>query len=179
MSDPTLYDVISSVIQSEGSTYTDDAADRGGPTKYGVTLATLREVRPGATADDVRNLTEEEARTIYIQRFVAEPGFARIYEPLRTLVVDFGVTSGPRRATRALQLAVGAVADGIMGPETHERLAGSNVDTVYASVLRQYFDHFVSVVLNDSDVREFRQAHPNTQLKFLRGWVNRASKFVR
>ena len=33
-------DIIDGIIRREGSTYTNDPADPGGPTKYGITLAT-------------------------------------------------------------------------------------------------------------------------------------------
>lgn len=175
-----MREVIDGVLRREGfGEFTNHPADKGGATKYGVTLATLRSRKPGATIDDVRALTEEEARRIYLEDFVQRPGFDRVEEPLRALLVDFGVTSGPSRAIRALQLAVGSHPDGNMGPNTLDSVRRADQASVYASVLRQYFGHFVNVVLNDPDVIAFRHARPNSQLRFLRGWVNRSCEFVR
>jgi lysozyme family protein len=177
--EPTVWEIIDDVIRREGPNYTNRAADRGGPTKFGITLKTLQSRKPGATADDVRALTEREARQIYIDDYVERPGFNSLPDPLRPLLVDFGVTSGPGRAIRALQIAVGSTADGIMGPDTRQKLATYDSKDVYASVLRQYIGHFVSVVLNDKKILAFRKDHDDTQIENLRGWLNRASEFIR
>lgn len=179
MKEPTVWEIIDDILRREGSAYTNRAADRGGPTKFGITLGTYRRRKPGATADDVAALTEREARQIYIEDYVESPGFGSVPDPLRPLLVDFGVTSGPTRAIKALQLAVGADADGVLGPETRRRMATISINLLYASVLRQYLDHFVSVALNDPAVKAFREANPNTQLANLRGWTNRIAEFIR
>lgn len=171
--------IINSILVREGSAYTDRPSDRGGPTKYGITLKTLRHSRPSATAADVQNLTEHEAREIYEQDYIVIPHFDRLPTVLRPLLVDFGVTSGPGTASRALQTAIGAERDGLIGEDTLALLAKANVDLVYASVLRQYHAHFVSVVLADPHVSAFRVASPDTQLENLRGWLNRAGEFIR
>lgn len=180
MKAPTVDDIINEVLRREGhGAFTNRAADRGGPTRWGVSLKTLQSRKAGATIDDVRALTEDEARRIYLEDYVQRPGFDRLPEPLRSLLVDFGVTSGPARAIKALQLAVGAHPDGVIGFDTRTRLSARDSASVYASVLRQYLGHFVSVALNDDEVEAFRKAHPNTQLENLRGWWNRAAEFIR
>lgn len=179
--------IIDEILQREGSIYTDRPSDRGGPTKFGITLATLRRHQPGATAGDVQNLSEDQARAIYETDYIVEPGFDRIPSPLRELLIDFGVTSGPATAIKALQVAVGAEPDGIIGPKTLALLdayAKAEDDAtshayVYAAVLRAYFSHFVSVALGDQAVFSFRFTHPSTQLENLRGWIARASGFIR
>lgn len=179
MKEPTVWEIIDDILRREGSEFTNRAADRGGPTRWGITLETLQRRKPNATADDVRALSEREARLIYLEDYVERPGFNSLPDPLRPLMVDFGVTSGPRRAVKALQGAVGASMDGILGPETRALVDKFDAKVLYASVLRQYFSHFVSVVLNDNEVDDFIAGHPKTQLRNLRGWVNRANEFIR
>ena len=103
-------DIISGVIQREGSAFTNDPKDSGGPTKYGITQAVLAKSRGRAvTAAEVAALTEAEARAIYRARYVEAPG----YMPVLTLsqavgekLVDAGVNTGPARATTMLQRAL-------------------------------------------------------------------------
>ena len=58
-------DIIAAIIRREGG-FVDHAADRGGPTKYGITLAVLAAWRGKAVyGADVQALTQEEARRIY------------------------------------------------------------------------------------------------------------------
>lgn len=180
MKAPTVGEIIDEILRREGfGTFTNRAADRGGPTKWGITLSTYQRHKPKATIDDLRALGEEEARRIYFDDYVTAPGFNQTPDPLRSLLVDFGVTSGPATAIKALQLAVGAHPDGIIGFDTRTRLSAREPALVYASVLRQYFSHFTSVVLNDDEVEAFKRAHPKSQIHNLRGWINRANEFVR
>lgn len=124
-------EIIDEILRREGSTYSNRRADRGGPTKYGITLATLRRrlwpvsVRSGsdATATDVRRLTESDARAIYRFAYVIRPGFDRLPAPLDDAVIDAGVLSGPTTAGRWLQDACNDLGeklrrDGAVGPLT-------------------------------------------------------------
>ncbi|HAO33203.1 MAG TPA: glycosyl hydrolase 108 family protein [Candidatus Competibacter sp.] len=126
-------DIISEIIEKEGRIYTDHPSDRGGPTKYGITLETLENYRNRpTTAGDVKALAEDEARKIYFERYVSKPGFDQIVpvsEAVAVEVVDSGVMSGPMRSALWLQQALNAlnaqgrlypdlVEDGRAGPAT-------------------------------------------------------------
>jgi lysozyme family protein len=118
-------DIIAGVLAREGG-YSNRAADSGGPTNFGITLAALQNWRGDSalTAHDVRALTRAEAQAIYRQEYIIKPGFDRIPDPhLRAHVVDFGVTSGPATAARMLQRVVGASPDGVLGPQTLAAIA--------------------------------------------------------
>jgi lysozyme family protein len=173
--------ILDEIIRREGSVYTNRASDRGGPTRWGITLTTLREER-GAhmTAVDVAKLTEVEARDIYRRRYIRRPGLDMVTdERLRAFLIDFGVNSGPRRAVIALQNAIGAKPDGVFGAETLKRLEdpGLDIDALYSAVLRTRLKFYVEIVLSDPTVKRFRAAHGNTQLENLRGWMNRLAEF--
>jgi lysozyme family protein len=95
----TVDQIIDEILRREGwPKYTNRASDRGGPTKGGITLATLRAWRaaqPYVSAADVEALTEAEVRTIYRHRYVIEPGYAAIADAaLRGVVVDCAVLYG-------------------------------------------------------------------------------------
>lgn len=108
-------DIITGILQREGAAYTNDLKDSGGPTKYGITLGTLAKYRPrGSTVSDhdVAALTEQEARLIYTQLFVVEPGYSpvlKVSAAIAAELVDTGVNCGPARATMMLQQALNAL----------------------------------------------------------------------
>lgn len=167
----TVDDVLDGVLRREGG-YVHHPQDRGGPTHRGITLQTLREWRyPGvATQEDLRQLTEEEARRIYRRIYVEAPGYAEtIQNPrLLALVVDYAVHSGPGRATKALQRALGVTDDGILGARTAAALARAQDDpAVYRRLLADRLKHLVRLVLDDA-----------TQRPFLDGWINRWVEFA-
>lgn len=130
--------IIDGVLSRESSAYTNDPADRGGPTKYGITQATLARDRGVlVTPEDVQRLTEAEARAIYFRRYVTQPGFgkvAAIDERIGEEVIDAGVLCGQGRAATWLQVALNALnrealdfpdltEDGDIGPATLEALS--------------------------------------------------------
>jgi lysozyme family protein len=117
--------IITGVLEREGGDqFTDRATDNGGPTKYGVTAATLgayRALGRPATRAEVQALTEEEAREIYRKRFIIAPGFVSAnvaFEPLRVQLIDFGVNSGPARAVRWLQRVLQVPVSGVLDGQT-------------------------------------------------------------
>ena len=164
----TVDQVIAEVLRREGG-YVDHLADRGGPTKYGITLYTLADWRGGtATAEDVRGLTEHEARQIYRRLYVERPGFDRIADhDLQALLVDYAVHSGPRRAVQALQRVVGTHPDGVLGPQT---LAG--VDRVGADLVRR-----LVLRIRGEWIAGILQHQPEQRV-FAAGWVRRLMEFV-
>jgi lysozyme family protein len=104
--------IIDEILVKEGSAYTNHPSDRGGPTKYGVTLGALgQHRRRPVTAADVEKLTEAEAREVYYHRYVTEPGFDKLLElntNVAAEVIDAGVLSGPHRSGLWLQMALNA-----------------------------------------------------------------------
>src|SRR5688572_16687537 len=102
-------EIIDGVIAREGDVFTHNPADRGGPTKFGITAKTLgtwRDLGRAATSDEVAGLKRSEAVDIYRHLYVNLPGFTVskfAFEPLRLQVIDDGVLSGTRTAVLTLQ----------------------------------------------------------------------------
>ena len=133
----TVDEVLAEVVRREGG-FVNHPADRGGPTKFGITQVTLGKYRGRlASLEDVRALTREEALAIYRARFVEAPGFDRL-QVLAPLVaaelVDTGVNMGPEVAGTFLQRCLNALnleerlfpdleVDGRCGPVTRTALA--------------------------------------------------------
>ena len=78
MNPGTKKSIIDGIIKRESDKFTDTKGDRGGPTKYGITLKTLQAYRgPSAklNATDVERLSEDEARAIYEKVYITDPHF--------------------------------------------------------------------------------------------------------
>lgn len=161
-------DIISEIIRREGG-YVNHPADKGGPTKYGITQATLSGWRGrAATAAEVEALTEMEARTIYTDLFVVKPRFGEIGDPrIRELVVDCGVNHGPGNAAKMLQRAAGVPDDGAVGPKTLAAVNAADAWALYLRLLAERIRFYGRIIKRDQ-----------TQAVFAEGWLNRAAEFL-
>jgi lysozyme family protein len=125
-------DLLSGVLEREGGWRGQVTRPNGTidpPTNKGITFPTLkawakRKGQPEPTLRDLRFLSDETARAIYQDLYVDLPKFTRQnvpFEPLRVQLIDFGINSGPERATRWLQRVMRMPApdvDGKLGPQT-------------------------------------------------------------
>jgi lysozyme family protein len=116
------------IFKAEGG-YADNPADPGGPTNYGITLATLRayEGDPNLTAEDVKKLTPAVAREIYRTAYWNRMQCGALPAGLDLEVFDFGVNSGPAESVKTLQRLVGVTQDGSVGPITLAAVRQFNV----------------------------------------------------
>ena len=174
--------IVDGLIVAEGG-YVDHPADRGGPTKYGITRKTLAAWRRReATAADVRALTEAEARDIYRGAYVTGPGFDRIEDArLRAQVVDAAVLHGPGWAARRLQEVAGVPADGVIGPVTLRAVNSRLREARFGG--RREVAARMEALGNRFAARRIRKlarivARDPTQLPFLVGWIGRATSFL-
>ena len=170
--------------------YTNHPADRGGPTKGGVTLEAWREYsgRPLATVADLKAITRGQAVAFYRARYITNPGFDRLpADRLQEFLIDYAVHSWIVRPVRALQEAIKAVAggviavDGKLGPQTRGRLAAlsaADVDRVYYHVVNERAEFLETLVFNDRAVKAFLKKNKTTQLHNLRGWSRRVRGFM-
>lgn len=168
--------LLADILRREGG-YTNHPADRGGPTKFGITAKTLGEYRGlGRAALDVEvmALTEEDARAIYWNNYIIKPGFNKLPDStgaqraLVALLVDSAVNSGPAMAVRWLQDAVNATLDGVLGPGTLEAVNRMDSAIVYRLVLASRVC-FVGQLISKNC----------TQSVFAAGWAARLAEFVR
>jgi len=166
-------DVIAALIDREGG-YVHHPADRGGPTKHGITLDTLRAWRgdDSLTAADVRALTRDEAATIYRHRYLREPGIDRLPDVIQPVVLDGAVLHGPADAIRQLQRATDAEpVDGVIGPVTLEAarrtLDRDGADGVHVALVRQRVLAAAAIVERD-----------HSQGAFIGGWCRRALEWL-
>lgn len=113
------------VLSWESDKYTNKRSDRGGATKYGITLATWKKVgydKNGdgvINAEDVKLLTKADYDRVFKRNFWDACWGDHIKnQSVANILVDFAYNSGVSRAIRHIQSLVGTKQDGIMGPAT-------------------------------------------------------------
>lgn len=102
------------LIGHEGG-YSDNPADPGGKTMWGVTE---RVARSWGYTGDMRDLPRSVAKEIYQALYWSKVRAEEIPEVVRFDVFDTAVNSGVTQAVKLLQRAAGAVDDGVLGPNT-------------------------------------------------------------
>ena len=122
VSDPTadarFARALDHVFRWEGG-FSDDPADPGGATRFGITRATLADWRGEAVSvADVRALGRDEAAAIYRARYWDACRCAEMPPGLDLLLFDAAVNQGAGRAVRILQAALRVRQDGEVGPVT-------------------------------------------------------------
>ena len=156
--------VISEVIKAEGGArVTNDPADAGGRTQYGISERN----NPQAWLDG--KVTEEEARAIYLQKYVVWPRFNQIpanYALLQRQMIDFGVLSGPLVAIQKLQKVLGVKEDGVLGPKTLTTLVGQDPKSVNNRIVVERLLMNARICKKDP-----------TQLRYIEGWNARSVSF--
>lgn len=154
--------IINDIIRREGG-YVNNPNDKGGRTNFGI----AERSHPEAWADD--KITEDEAREIYLRKYVIGPGFDRVGDPhLMAQLVDFGVNSGPTIAIQKLQGILGVKVDGVLGPKTIAALSERDVREVNNQLVAERVKMIGRICVKSP-----------SQLAFLNGWLNRAFEFLR
>lgn len=150
--------------------YTNDPDDRGGATKYGITIGTLKAIRFDVDGDgqitehDVQMLTLEDAHQIMREKYWDAIQADKIEsERIAIKLFDCAVNMGPSRATKIAQEALndlryGLVVDGRMGPKTLAALNGTDEDVFFLFLVARLEQFYVGL----------------NQRKFLKGWLRRA-----
>lgn len=91
------------LLAHEGG-YTNDAADPGGPTNFGITIYDYRKyVKPNATAADVRAMKIDDAKAIYRAKYWDAQRCDEMPAGVDYAVFDYGVNSGIGRSGKVLR----------------------------------------------------------------------------
>jgi len=167
--------LIDDLIGREGG-FVDHPADRGGPTKFGITQRTLSHyLGRAATVAELRRLDREVAEEIYRKHYYTAPRIDTLPERVRPFVFDAAVNHGPPRAIRFVQQVCNQAGfgsldvDGICGPNT--RRAAAEADRVMG-------DWFLAALVEErrNFYRTIVKADPSQEV-FLDGWLNRIAEF--
>jgi lysozyme family protein len=160
----TTREIIAGVLDREGSEFDDDPVDRGGPTRWGVTMPALAEFRgQSVTASQIEGLTREEAAEVFEHVYLNRSGYLHILdEKVRVMALDWAVNSGIGSATKALQRLVGVDVDGVCGPVTIGAINRTDGRALLKALGRARQAFYVHIVQQSPD-----------QIRFLQGWLAR------
>ena len=155
------------IFEVEGG-FTDDENDRGGKTNWGITEEEAREF--GYTGD-MRNLTKDFAKNIYLKKYYLGNKLDKVVNDKVALsICDWAVNSG-RNGTKNAQIAINQLTnanlnvDGIIGNKTLEALNAADPEKfleVYHNLQKIYYKGKVEA--------------DRTQERFLTGWLNRIQR---
>ena len=182
----TIEHITAAIISREGG-YVNDPDDPGGPTKYGVTLATAQQHsldKDGdgrVTAEDVKRLTTTDAEHIFIHSYFRKPKIDKLPKALHATVFDMQVNAGAN-AIKILQRLLGEFdqtvsVDGALGPQSigatkaTYKSAGLLFVDAYGIARRNYY-----LALGDAKLglRKFARTRAGGK----GGWIIRAEEFI-
>jgi lysozyme family protein len=152
------------LLPHEGG-YSNNPADKGGPTNYGITQATAR--RNGYNGD-MRELPQETAAAIYQGEYW--PGLEQIQsQAVASKIFDLRVNFGPAGGNRLAQEAANnlveppTAVDGRWGPDTVATINAADPAAMLDELATAAAARYQAIVDNDP-----------SQETFLRGWMRRA-----
>lgn len=126
--------MLDEIITREGG-YVNNPNDPGGPTKYGITQATLGAyLGRQASVEDVQNLDVATAKTIYAANYLKKPGIDKLPDLIQPVMLDAAVNSGPGQSVKFLQQVLNdsgygpLTVDGGLGPKTNGAAAKAAAD---------------------------------------------------
>ncbi len=174
------------IIAREGG-YVNDPDDPGGPTNFGVTLATLQGLGLDLDGDgdidagDVRLVSREQAITIFIRDYFQRPRIAMLPAALQPSVFDMYVHAGSN-AVRVLQrllrdMGQDLAVDGVIGPQTgraaHRAFAEApdHLVDAYGFARRNYYYQI-------GDQRPASRKFARRRDGGKGGWITRAESFI-
>lgn len=109
--------ILADTLRFEGG----ETVDSGGVTNRGITQKTYDSyaASKGKPSKSVNELSFGDAKNLYYDEYFVKPKIDKIpSEKVAAITFDFGVNSGTVTAIKALQEAVGAKADGVIGKKT-------------------------------------------------------------
>lgn len=174
------------IIRREGG-YVNDPDDPGGATSHGVTLATLQRLGLDLNGDhkidrsDVRAMTADRARRIFIREFFLRPQIDKLPKALQASVFDMYVNAGAN-AVKILQRLLRdmgqiIVVDGLVGPQTISaanaayRMAPDHLADAYGIARRNYYYSL-------ADHRQASRKYARRRDGGKGGWIRRAEEFI-
>jgi len=182
----TIETIADGILRREGG-YVNDPDDPGGATNFGVTIHTMRRLGLDLDGDgdvdagDVRRLSRDQAREIFLDHYYRRPRIGDLPECLRASVFDMYVNSGGN-AVKILQRLLGRMGwtvavDGVIGPRTLAAAAAAagaapeHLADAYGIARRNYY-------FTLADNRPASRKYARTLAGGKGGWIRRAEEFI-
>lgn len=116
-------DCLNRVLKDEGG-YTNDLADSGGATNFGITIQDYRlYINPKGTPLDVKGMSLDDAKRIYRTKYWDALDCDSLSSGVDYTVFDYGVNSGLQRPKKALQQFKSLTGTSLIDAINNERTA--------------------------------------------------------
>ena len=182
----SVEEIADEIVAREGG-FVDDPDDPGGPTKFGVTLGTMKRLGLDLNRDsridtaDVKRLDRVTARHIFVEHYFTRPRISELPAVLQATVFDMYVNAGAN-AVRILQRLLRetgceVVVDGVIGPKTIAaaedayRRAPDHLCDAYGIARRNYYYAL-------GDRRPASRKYCRRRDGGKGGWIRRAEEFI-
>jgi lysozyme family protein len=153
--------IIADVIKREGGV-SNDPADRGSLTYEGISSISNPDLFKNGLPSDA------QVRQRYEEKYIMGPGFNQITDSkVKSLLVDWGVNSGPAIAIKNLQAILHVDQDGILGAETAQAANSLHPEDLVNSLVAKRVQMIGRLITNNP-----------SQAKFAAGWLNRAVEWL-
>lgn len=178
--DETIEEIIA---REGGDVFTDRPEDRGGPTRFGITLPALTDwLGREATVQDLKTLTHRDAHEVYRELYIRRPGFGFIgSQSLLALIADMAVNHGVSNTVMLLQRAVGVKDDGVFGPITRQAVAEADFAGLYRNLIAERVKFRGAIITNDYKrllAKGTLKPEDKCQAANAHGWANRDAEFI-
>jgi lysozyme family protein len=166
--DSNFNNALQLVLNFEGG-YTDDPADHGGATNKGIIQTEYDAYKTSlhSPTQSVKYISDAEVRDIYYKKYWLVASCDKLPVGIDTLQFDAAVNVGPVQAAKFLQRAVGVKDDGVIGNQTLSAINIADPKVLIKKVCLSRINFYIDLVIKDV-----------TQLKFLKGWINRVMTFI-
>lgn len=167
---------IDRLIVREGG-YVNRSTDRGGPTKYGITVKTLTLWRGHeCSAADVKSLDEHTAYEIYYSWYYIKPGINHLPVLIQPVMLDMTANHGQKNAIKMLQDAL--ICHGFDCGKIDGKIGDMTIAAARKSDAEMGNDLLRALVNRRKIFMEAIVRNDETQREYLAGWLNRADSFL-
>lgn len=174
------------VLENEGTEFVNHPNDKGGPTRFGITLKTLQSHRgKECCAEDVKRISRKEVLAIYEAHYWSPLKLKDLMDQnVATAIFDIAVNCGPSVAGMCAQSAaneqiaeavkLGAeklkplALDGKLGPESIAEINTLSRGQMVRALQKHLMAHYIGVVKKDP-----------SQMVFMKGWAARANRLLK
>jgi len=172
----TFEEAIPHILKHEGG-FVNHPADPGGATNWGISLRFLKtqgllgdyDCDGDVDIDDIRIMTEEAAKYVYLTHFWDPNGYDRIeVQDIANKVFDMSVNMGPSRAVKILQESLrdcrqDLKVDGAFGPKTLAATNNANPSMLLGAMRANQRHYYEGLIRANGKLAAFRK-----------GWLRRA-----
>lgn len=167
LSNDVFASIFEYILMVEGG-YSNDKADKGGKTKYGIIEV---EARKYGYMGDMKDLTKDIAEDIYKNKYYLSNNLDKIKDKRVALsMADWTINSGnwgTKKAQQTVNILKGdiLVVDGILGEKSIQAINSINPEiflTQYHELQRKFYQAIVD--------------YNSSQKVFLKGWLNRVAR---